>query len=387
VCSLRVRSVACVAVLGSLLIAAASAAAASGPKVTTVVSGLDNPRDLAFGPDGRLYVAEAGHGGSECVSGGEEGTQCVGFTSGISRVDVPAGSSHRVVSGLASGADPTGAFATGVDGISVLGGKIFGIITVSRDEIPPGLSAATTAKLKKHLGRLITVTPEGKLKFAADVGHEDFMWTADHADLVPGQFPEANPYGVLALPDATWVVDAASNTIDRIGADHEVEVVAFVPNPPSSDAVPTCIDIGPDGALYIGELTGAGNPPGASVVWRFTPRGHKLTKWATGLTAVTGCGFAPDGTFYATELSTAGFENAAPGTGAVVRVRPHSTSPTTVVSNLDFPGGFAAGRDGSLYVSNWSISPATGGEMPSGEVLRIAVKSEDHHDHQDHDAH
>jgi DNA-binding beta-propeller fold protein YncE len=387
VCSLRVRSVAFVAVLGSLVIAAGPAAATSGPKVTTVVSGLDNPRDLAFGPDGRLYVAEAGHGGSECVTGGEEGTLCLGFTSGISRVNVSAGSIHRVVSGLASGADPTGSFATGVDGISLLrNGKIFGIITSSRDEIPPGLAAATTAKLTKQLGRLITATPEGKLEFVADVGHEDFEWTADHADLVPGQFPEANPYGVLALPDATWVVDAASNTIDRIEADREVEVAAFVPNPPSSDAVPTCIDIGPDGALYVGELTGSGNPPGASVVWRFTPRGHKLTKWATGLTAVTGCGFAPDGEFYATEFSTAGLDNAAPRTGAVVRVRPHSTSPTTVVPNLNFPGGFAAGRDGSLYVSNWSISPATGGEMPSGEVLQIALESEDHHDHHDHDA-
>jgi sugar lactone lactonase YvrE len=372
--SVRVRSVAVAAVLGFLLVAAGPAAAKSGPKVTTVVSGRDNPRDLAFGPDGRLYVAEAGHGGSECVAGGEEGTLCFGFTSGISRVNVHARRSRRVVSGLASNADPTGAFATGVDGISLRGnGRIFGITALSRDAIPPGLSAGTTAKLQQHPGRLITVTPAGKVKFLADVGHENFMWSAAHAHLVPGQFPDANPYGVLALPGATWVVDAGSNTIDRIGANGEPSVVAFIPNPPATDAVPTCIDIGPDRALYIGELTGGGNQPGASVVWRFS-RGEKLTKWATGLTAVTGCGFAPDGKFYATEFSTAGLDNAAPGTGAVVRVRPHSTSPTTVVSKLNFPGGFAAGPDGSLYVSNWSISPATGGEMPSGEVLRIALR-------------
>lgn len=373
--ALGVRSSVFAAVAVLVLAAAASAGAATAPKVTTVVSGLDNPRDLAFGPGGRLYVAEAGHGGGECVPGGEEGTMCIGFTSGISRVDVKAHRSHRVVSGLASIADETGSAATGVDGISLLGdGTMFGIMTGSRDVVPPtGLAAATAAKLKRQLGRLIRVTPSRRVRFVADVGHADFAWSADHKDKVPGQFPDANPYGVLSLPGANWVVDAGSNTIDRIGRDGKVKVVAFVPNPPASDAVPTCIDRGPDGALYIGELTGGGNAPGASIVWRFAPRTHRLTQWATGLTAVTGCGFAPDGRFYAVEFSTAGLDNAAPGTGAIVRVRAHGTSPETVVSDLNFPGGFAAGRDGSLYLSNWSVAPAQNGGQPSGEVLRVAL--------------
>jgi hypothetical protein len=156
--------------------------------------------------------------------------------------------------------------------------------------------------------------------------------------------------------------------------DGDVRVVAFFPNPPAADAVPTCIDRGPDGALYIGELTGGGNPPGSSVVWRFTPE-DGLQQWATGLTAVTGCGFASDGSFYAVELSTLGLDAAAPGTGAVVRVPAHSTSPEVVMGGLDFPGGFAArgGKedDGfvNLYTSNWSIAPAASG---MGSVVRIS---------------
>src|SRR6185436_19954638 len=39
---------------------------ASDPVVTTVMTHLDNPRGLAFGPGGALFVAEAGYGGAPC---------------------------------------------------------------------------------------------------------------------------------------------------------------------------------------------------------------------------------------------------------------------------------------------------------------------------------
>jgi hypothetical protein len=371
---MRLRRLFMAAVAGVSLLGITSAtAAADTASFTTVVSGLDNPRDLAFSPNGRLYVAEAGSGGPHCVPGGPEGTTCPGLTSGLSVVDIAAGTAHRVVSGLASVSAEGGFAATGLDGISFLGnGTLYGIMAGASDEIPEGaFSAELTAALKAQAGRLIQATPSGHWKVVADVGHIDFQWSADHKELVPDQFPEANPYGVLAGPGAQWVVDAASNTIDRVGANGAVSVEAFIPNPPVSDAVPTCIDRGPDGALYVGQLTGAGNPPGSASIWRFAAgEATPLTKWATGLTAVTGCGFGPDGNFYATEFSTLGLDYAAPETGRVVRVPPHSTSPVTVAGGLSFPGGFAAGSDGSLYVSNWSIAPASIG---LGSVVRITA--------------
>jgi hypothetical protein len=367
------RAVVCAALVAGVAVSASAASAAPASKATVkmVVSGLDNPRDLAFARDGTLYLAEAGHGGTAaCFSDPEFGNACIGFTSKISRVNVGAGTVTPIVRGLVSLAGSDGSAATGVDGISVLGsGRIYGIITGSAlAPIPPSIPPAVAARAKRQLGRLIVASPSGNVRTVGDVGDRDFRWSAQHANLVPGQFPDANPYGVFAGTRYRWVVDAGSNTLDRVDAAGHVRVVKFFPNPPASDAVPTCVDRGPDGALYIGELTGGGNGPGASVVWRY--QSGKLTKWATGLTAVTGCGFARDGGFYATEFSTLGLENGAPGTGALVRVPAHSSHPVTVVGGLNFPGGFAAGPGGALYVSDWSIAPAA---AHLGSVLRITL--------------
>jgi hypothetical protein len=349
---------------------------ASSGSATTVVSGLDNPRDLAFSPDGELYVAEAGHGGNpaDCIRVGPEGARCPGFTSGISVVDVRAGTSRRVVDGLASFSGEGGFAAVGLDGISFLGnGTLYGIIALARDEfasLPPGaLPADVLSRLQSQLGRLIQANPSGHWRAVADVGHADFQWSAEHRSLEPEDFPDSNPYAVLALPGEQWVVDAGSNTLSRVRPNGSVTVEKFIPSEGlTGDAVPTCIDRGADGALYVGQLTAALNPPGSASIWRFDPKTGDLSVWARGLTAVTGCGFGRDGQFYATEFSTNGLIGAAPGTGAVVRVPPHSTSPVVVAGGLSFPNGFAAGADGSLYVSNWSIAPAATG---LGSVMRI----------------
>src|SRR5919201_841584 len=142
---MRISRLGVKAALWAAVVAAAAllAAVASAGTVTPVVAGLDNPRDLAFGPNGKLYVAEAGHGGPECFSGGEEGTTCVGFTSGISVIDTVAGTATRIVDGLASAAGEDGFAAVGLDGISFLGhGLLYGIMALSSDAVPPsGLSA------------------------------------------------------------------------------------------------------------------------------------------------------------------------------------------------------------------------------------------------------
>jgi hypothetical protein len=360
-----------VAAAAALCASLALAASSYAVSVQKVAGGLDNPRALGFDTDGDLFVAEAGHGGSECLKGGPGGPEeetCVGFSSGISRIDgsVP----RRVVDGYVSAADSHGAAALGIDGLSVLNDwRIFAVEGESQFIVPQtGLSQATAEKAKAQLGRLFEFAPSSAHTIA-DVGGFDFKWSEEHKSLVAEQFPDANPYAVLATGGGEWVIDAASNTVDWVSSSGKVKIVAFIPNPPVSDAVPTCVAKGRDGALYVGQLTGGGNTPGSASIWRVEPWDGDVNKWATGLTAITGCGFDTDGDFYAVEFSTLGFESFAPETGALVRVPPHSKSPITVVSKLSFPNGFAA-RPHQIYVSNWSIAPAKGGPA-SGEVLRI----------------
>src|SRR5512138_1235874 len=54
-----------VSVLFTAVLVLGSATLYAQPIVTVVMSGLDNPRGLAFGPEGALYVAEAGRGPSD----------------------------------------------------------------------------------------------------------------------------------------------------------------------------------------------------------------------------------------------------------------------------------------------------------------------------------
>ena len=336
----------------SFALLASLPALAVAQQYTVVVQGLNSPRGLTFGPDGSLYVAQAGSGGN---------------TGKITKIDDPYAASpttRDIVTGLASFKENPGSYV-GVDGISALGnGNIYSIMGVSSHAGP------------SPLGHLLKVSQGGQIRDVADVGDFDYAWSQTHIDLAPLDFPDSNPYGILALPGKIYIANAGTNTLDLLGPNGTEEILAFFPNSADGhDATPTCVAQGPDGALYIGTLSFVDSimkGPSAKV-YRVDPSAANpgdlntviniATLWASGLGPINGCAFGPDGSFYASEYFTA-----PPFThGDVVKIpfADPSTHTSLTGGTLKFPGGVAVGADGSVFVSNNSAV------IPNGQVVRL----------------
>ena len=325
---------------------------------TVVSSGLDSPRGLTFGPGGQLYVAQAGSGGS------------TGKISQIANPWAAAPAVRDVVTGIISAVHTEGE-ATGVDGISALGnGNIFAIMALSNEALG----------FPSPLGHLLQVSQGGQIRDVANVGDFDYDWSKAHPTLAPHDFPDANPYAVLALPGKIYVADAATNTLNLVGPDGSDQILAYFPNNALADATPTCIAQGPDGALYVGTLALVDSivfGPSAKV-YRVDPKEadpnrllavlNIATLWADGLGPINGCAFGPDGSFYASEF----FTSPAFANGDVVKIPLDNPSKHISLTGgkMLFPAGIAVGPDGTVFVSNGSA------ELPPrrGQVVRLTAK-------------
>lgn len=320
--------------------------------VDVVMSGLDNPRGLAFAPDGSLYVTEAGRGGaSPCIS--VRGTAfCYGATGAVSRLR--RGQQERVVEGLPSIADGAGTETGGPNDISFQGNV--GYVTIGFAGVAPALRSEFGAA-GGVFGHLLRLTPAGNWQVVADIsGHEDLTNPA-------GGPVETNPFAVLAEPGARLVTDAAGNSLLRVAANGVITTLATFPSRPfaSTDAVPTGFARGPDGAIYLGQLTGVPFAAGAANIFRIVP-GEAPTVWQSGFKTIIDLDFAADGSLYVLQHATGPVFFAGPG--QVIRIAPDG-SRAVVYGGLDRPTSLAVGPDGALYVTNRGVTAM------SGEVLRI----------------
>lgn len=340
-------------VIGWTAFAAAPTAHPAAPTITVVMSGLDNPRGLAMGPFGGIYVAEAGRGGSgPCqLLAPVNQVRCYGPSGAISLLW--RGHQYRVVTGLPSHANAAGE-ANGPNDIEFDGWR-GAYVTIGLGGTPADRDGfGPDAHL---LGTLIHIPFIGHTRIAGDP-------TAYEAASNPGGGPvDSNVYGLLVRPGARIVTDAGGNVVLRVAPNGDISTLGVLParaQGRSTDAVPTTVVRGPDGAYYVGELSGAPFAAGAARVYRLVPGGEP-TVVLEGFKTIVDMAFGSDGSLYVLEHATGPVFFGGPG--QVIRVKPDRTRSVVAGGFIRPTSLLVDGR--TIYVTNNTVTPGV------GEVLRI----------------
>ena len=361
--------------------------AASAASFSVIANGLYNAGGLSFGPDGNLYVTEAGIGGSgACVPppSGQGGSLCYGRSGAVTKIE--NGKTERILTGLPSLALPDGSGGAGPRDIKFdATGKPYVLIGYG----------ANPAFRDRNLGN----TDLGKI-IAPDFNTNSWTTIADLANYELANNPDggdvdSNPLGLVIDGNKLVAADAGANDLLSVntGGGNLQAITTFpqdiLSNPvfppdgtPSNEpaqvpsqgeavrsqfatqAVPSSVAKGPDGAYYVSQFTGFPFPEGGAKIYRVGADG-KPTVFADGFTQLTDLEFDPEGNLYALQYAN---QSAWKGNfdGSVIKIATDGTRTTLLSGNgLESPSALTIGADGAVYVTNRGDRPGL------GQVLRI----------------
>jgi hypothetical protein len=333
-------------------------------------SGLQAPRGLRFGPDGYLYVAEAGTGGSNST-----GTTCTqvpapvgpytgGSNARISKIS-SKGTRTTVASGFPSTQDAMGDLI-GVADVVFVDGTLYAVVAGGGCSHGNPNSPSGIAKVNRTTGQWQLIANIGAFLKANPTKYE----SADDFE------PDGTLYSAIAVDGTLYTVEPNHGEVLSVSTGGVIKQVIDI-SASEGHIVPTSI-AERDGTFYVGNLnlfpidpqwariltiSGGGyqdhNVPG------FDTEGYHIVNSKAGFTTVVAVDIGPDGLLYALELSDAA-GNPAPGNGKVVRVN-RDGDIEDVVTGLVVPTGMTFGPDNALYVSNYGAAPK------GGEILRIPI--------------
>lgn len=375
--SLRTRvHVAALAAAGLLIATLQPAEASTQQEVSSttievVADGLNAPRGIYYDRlEQRLLLAEAGDPALNTGPCGfaERGLpMCLGPSGSVMQYKLNNGATKRIATGIPSTTIPDTTVTIGVHDVTM--GK-YGLPTVVigtlgnkpyRESLGPGAV---------NLGRAASILPDGSLKPFADV-------LTFQDNLHPGHI-ESNPFGVITTRYGTVIANAGGpntnkgNDLLLVKPNKEIVQLAQFPEHPSVTdptrlirSVPTSVVEGCDGALYVGELSGAPFFPGEARIWRVVP-GKPAQVLYTGFSTIVDLTLDERGRLIVLQTGADPFDTTLDGT--LIRIEHDGSRTVLANAGLTNPGGVASVGNGVFYVT--SFFAGGGGE---GKLLKVTT--------------
>jgi len=334
-----------------------------------VAWGLNNPRGLAFGPDGSLYVAEGGAGGANpspqvkpnCWVDPDSVGPYSGSPTGSRILKIGPNNAQTVVADHLPSSQTSagsGGLVSGVADMAFVGNTLYAILAGAGcshgvPEIPNGV---------------IRVNADHSWTMIANLSA--YQQTHPTAVTEPEDFePDGTWYSMIALRGNLYAVEPNHGEIVKVTPSGAISRVVDL-SASQGHVVPTALAY--HGVFYVGNLGEFPQAPGSSSIWKVTPSGQ--VKYDTrGFNMVLGLAFDARDRMYVLEMTSAfpGWDGLpAPMTGRVVRVSPNGRTREVIADEFFLPSALAMGPDGNLYVSNVGFGPPPVG---LGEVLRIDI--------------
>ncbi len=364
-------SLAAIAALG-LVASPASAGGGHHPKppapatpvageVTTVAQGLLTPLSFAVGKRGTLDVTQD-------------------FAGLLTRI-TPEGSTE-----ILDAAEPGSGYSFGA---------------VSRSSKQRGITyyttviGAATNDPAQNMSALKSIDRAGNIRTIADIAGYEFSQNPDSvnhygfdsidaacAAQIPAGIPvsytgleDSNPYASLPVRRGVIVADAGMNSLIRVDRNGGISTVAVLPPIPLAltaeiaeglglpqctagltynlEPVPTDVERGPDGYLYVTSLPGGGGLNNGSV-FRVNERNGESELVATGFAGATGLAVTNDGDLFVAELL-----------GNRISVVPAGSDTPELFYEVNQPAALEL-HDGALYASVDALPPG-GVQEPDAE--------------------
>lgn len=196
---------------------------------------------------------------------------------------------------------------------------------------------------------------------------------------------ESHPYATLSVRGATYVADAAANAVFKV-VGRKIRTAVVLPPVPFAitpaaaestglpecaigkrylfESVPTDVELGPDGHLYVTALPGGPEDPSLGArgaLFRVDPKSGKVRRVVSGLMSPTGLAVSPRGDFYVAELFGMRIAKVKKGSTTVRRF-----------AEAPLPGDVEWSRRG-LYATTNVLTGLSGepGDVPAGRVVRL----------------